>query len=109
VKRLHAASDWAARKLAAIFGFDLTIWIFFLIPLIAPLASDAIQAKVFYYSSGWVQFFALPLMVYVANKVQRTSDEQLAEIRQLSRENRELNREIRRLLLRHDDPPPSSG
>jgi hypothetical protein len=129
IKRLHWVSDFCATRLALVFGFDVTIWVFFTIPLIAELFPVNVQAKVFYYASGWVQLFALPLMVYVSNKIQLSSDRQsaaqtelLTEIRRVARENRDLNREIRKTLIAHEqvaaelrdhisheDPPPSSG
>lgn len=116
IRRFNQASDWAATRLALVFGFNLTIWVFFTIPLLAELAPEPIQAKVFYYASGWVQLFALPLMVYVSNKIQHSSDKQdalqtelLEEIRRVSRENREITREIRRLLNHTHNNPPSSG
>lgn len=73
--RAYLGQDYLATKLALVFGFGWTIWVFFIIPLIAPYFSVYVQAKVFYYASGWVQLFALPLMIYVSNKIQRATDE----------------------------------
>lgn len=70
------ANDWLATHLAAVFGVAWTIWIFFTTPLLAQFLPPAVQAHFFYYSSGWVQLFALPLMIYVGNKLQRSSDAQ---------------------------------
>lgn len=114
---LSRLSDLAATRLALIFGFNLTIWVFFTIPLVAELLPTAVQVKVFYYASGWVQLFALPLMVYVTNKVQSSSDKQdavqeelLREIRKLSEQNHSLNLQIRQLVNDEDEqtPPPGS-
>jgi hypothetical protein len=130
MRRLSQASDWAATRLALIFGFNLTIWVFFTVPLLAELFPVTVQAKVFYYASGWVQLFALPLMVYVSNKIQASSDRQdqlqtqmLEQSRRTEAENQQLLREVRALLVEHARvaeelrehirthivPPPDSG
>lgn len=70
------ANDWAATHLAVVFGLCWTVWVFFTGPLVAYFLPPAIQAKIFFFSSGWIQLFALPLMVYVGNKLQRSSDAQ---------------------------------
>jgi hypothetical protein len=72
--RAYAGQDYLATKLALLFGFGWTIWVFFIIPLVAPAFSPRIQAQIFYFASGWVQLFALPLMVYVSNKIQVSAD-----------------------------------
>lgn len=104
IRKLNALGDIGAAKLALIFGFNLTIWVFFVVPLVATLFPPAFQARVFYYASGWVQLFALPLMVYVSNKIQATSDKQdayqiemLNEIRRTSQENQHILEELRQL------------
>lgn len=74
--RIAKANDWAATHLAVIFGVAWTIWLFFTVPLIAPYLGATAEGKIFFYSSGWIQLFALPLMVYVGNKLQRSSDAQ---------------------------------
>jgi hypothetical protein len=74
-----------------------TIWLFLAVPLLAPYLGATIQAKIFYYASGWIQLFALPLMVYVGNKLQRSSDAQsqvmhdaLTHIATVSDQNKQL-------------------
>lgn len=85
-RRAYAGQDYLATKLALIFGFGWTIWVFFIIPLIAEFFPVNVQAKVFYYASGWVQLFALPLMVYVSNKIQATADKADVEQQRLLRD-----------------------
>ena len=70
------ANDWLATHLAIVFGVCWTIWVFFIVPIIAYFLPAAIQGHIFFFSSGWIQLFALPLMVYVGNKLQRSSDAQ---------------------------------
>lgn len=72
--RLAAGNDWLATHLAVIFGVAWTIWVFFTVPLVAYFLPADVQNHIFFFSSGWVQLFALPLMVYVSNKIQKTSD-----------------------------------
>jgi hypothetical protein len=69
-------NDWAATHLAAVFGLAGTIWVFMTIPLLVLLAPSGIKAVAFYLASGWIQLFALPLMIYVGNKLQRSADAQ---------------------------------
>ena len=76
------ANDWAATHLAVVFGISWTIWAFFAWPLAAQFFSPLIQAKTSYYAQSWIQLFALPLMVYVGNKLQRSSDAQSDVIHQ---------------------------
>lgn len=70
------ANDWAATHLAMVFGAVWTVWVFFISPLVVQVLPAVIQAKFSYYSQSWVQLFALPLFVYVGNKLQRSSDAQ---------------------------------
>jgi hypothetical protein len=70
------ANDWMATHLAILFGVAWTIWVFFIVPLVAYFLPAKIQAHIFFFSSGWIQLFALPLMIYVGNKLQRSSDAQ---------------------------------
>ena len=70
------ANDWLATHLAVVFGVYWTIWVFFTVPLVAYFLPQPIQNHIFFFSSGWIQLFALPLMVYVGNKLQRSSDAQ---------------------------------
>jgi len=74
-----------------------TIWVFFVIPLVAEFFPVNIQAKVFYYASGWVQLFALPLMVYVSNKIQKTADAQALAQGHLLERNTELTEQTAHL------------
>ena len=76
------ANDWLATRLAVVFGVCWTIWLFLIVPLIAPYLGATAENKIFFYSSGWIQLFALPLMVYVGNKLQRSSDAQSEVIHQ---------------------------
>ncbi len=76
------ANDWLATHLAVVFGVCWTIWVFFIVPVVAYFLPQAIQNKIFFFSSGWIQLFALPLMVYVGNKLQRSSDAQSEVIHQ---------------------------
>jgi len=76
LSRIGRANDWAATHLAVIFGVAWTIWAFLTIPLLVLLVPPGVKAVVFYLASGWIQLFALPLMVYVGNKLQRSSDAQ---------------------------------
>ena len=70
------ANDWAATHLAILFGVAWTIWVFFIVPIVAYFLPQKIQNHIFFFSSGWIQLFALPLMIYVGNKLQRSSDAQ---------------------------------
>ena len=74
--KVAAGNDWLATHLAVVFGLAWTIWLFMICPLVVPALGGTIEAKFFFYSSGWIQLFALPLLVYTGNKVQRSSDAQ---------------------------------
>jgi hypothetical protein len=76
MSRVGLANDWLATHLAVVFGVAWTVWAFMTIPLLVLLAPAGVKAVVFFLSSGWIQLFALPLLVYVGNKVQRSSDAQ---------------------------------
>ena len=76
------ANDWLATHLAVVFGVCWTIWVFFIVPVVAYFLPQPVQNKIFFFSSGWIQLFALPLMVYVGNKLQRSSDAQSEVIHQ---------------------------
>ena len=69
-------NDWLATHLAVVFGVAWTIWVFFVVPIVAYFLPQAIQNHIFFFSSGWIQLFALPLMIYVGNRLQRSSDAQ---------------------------------
>jgi hypothetical protein len=74
--RVGRVNDWLATHLAVVFGVCWTIWVFFTVPLVAYFLPQGLQNHIFFFSSGWIQLFALPLMVYVGNKLQRSSDAQ---------------------------------
>jgi hypothetical protein len=73
---LARVNDWAATHLAAVFGIAWTIWAFMVIPLVVLLLPAGVKSVVFYLASGWIQLFSLPLMIYVGNRLQRSSDAQ---------------------------------
>ena len=76
VRRIALVNDWLATHLAVVFGVCWTIWVFFIVPIVAYFLPLPIQNHIFFFSSGWIQLFALPLMVYVGKKLQRSSDAQ---------------------------------
>ena len=49
---------------------------FFIWPLAANHFGAKVQSQTSYYAQSWIQLFALPLFVYVGNKLQRSSDAQ---------------------------------
>lgn len=75
-RQVAVVNDWLASHLGLVFGSVWIVWVFFLWPLIAQFESAIVQQKTSYYSQSWVQLFALPLFVYIGNKLQRTSDAQ---------------------------------
>ena len=70
------ADDSALTGLSKVFGWPVTVWLFFTVPLIARFLGPSFQTQFFYYSSGWLQLFALPLLTYMSVKLQRSSDAQ---------------------------------
>ena len=74
--RVKRADDDALTALSKMFGWPLTVWLFFALPLIARFLGAAFQSQFFYYSSGWIQLFALPLLTYIGVRLQRSSDAQ---------------------------------
>jgi hypothetical protein len=70
------ANDYLLTHLAVVFGLAWTVWIFLTVTVAAYWMPAGLQAKIFFFSSGCIQLFALPLMVYVGNKLQRSSDAQ---------------------------------
>ena len=68
--------DSALTGLSKVFGWPVTVWLFFALPLVARFLGAKFQAQFFYYSSGWIQLFALPLLTYIGVKLQRSSDAQ---------------------------------
>ena len=91
------ANDWAATHLGIIFGSVWVVWAFFIWPLVAQFMGTKIQVKTSYYAQSWVQLYALPLFVYIGNKLQRSSDAQsevvhmaLTHIATVSDQNKQL-------------------
>ena len=70
------ADDGALTGLSKVFGWPATVWLFFALPLVARFLGASFQSQFFYYSSGWIQLFALPLLTYIGVKLQRSSDAQ---------------------------------
>ena len=117
-RRVNAGSEWLAFKLALLFGFVWTVWTFFVVPLVAPYISLKFSAQVFYYGSGWVQLFALPLLTWIGNKTQALAEKQseaqvelLTKVRSIVTENQRISRTIERLttaLAEHGIEPPGA-
>ncbi len=75
-RKIAAWNDWAASHLAVVFGLVWTVWVFMVWPLVVLLLPSGIQNITFYLASGWVQLWALPLFIYVGNKLQKSTDAQ---------------------------------
>lgn len=73
---MRKANDWAATELGLIFGSVWIVWVFFIWPLIALHMGSRVETQTSYYAQSWIQLFALPLFVYIGNKLQRSSDAQ---------------------------------
>jgi hypothetical protein len=97
-RRINAGSEWAAGYLALVFGFVWTVWVFFIIPLVAPYISRSFSAQVFYYGSGWVQLFALPLLTWIGNKTQRLADAASAVQQELLERNTALTQDVQTMV-----------
>lgn len=102
---INKANDWLASHLAILFGLVWTIWVFISVPLIALILPADLQSKIFYLASGWIQLWALPLFVYVGNKLQKTSDAQsdamtkaLTHIAIVEDQNQQLINEVKGLI-----------
>lgn len=74
--KIQKFNDWAASHLAILFGTVWTVWCFLICPLVLLLLPSSIRNGGFFLSSGWIQLWALPLFVYVGNKLQRSQDAQ---------------------------------
>lgn len=74
--RVGKVNDWTATHLGIVFGSVWVVWVFFIWPLVAQFMGSEIGTKTSYYAQSWVQLFALPLFVYIGNKLQRSSDAQ---------------------------------
>src|ERR1019366_7609254 len=95
--RIGKVNDWTATRLGVVFGSVWVVWVFFTWPLVAQFMGPEIGTKTSYYAQSWVQLFALPLFVYIGNKLQRSSDAQsevihsaLSHIATLSDQNKTL-------------------
>ena len=75
-QRVGRLNEWAATHLAAVFGAVWTVWAFFVSPLLVQLLPAAVQSHFSYYAQSWVQLFALPLFVWVGNRLQKSADAQ---------------------------------
>lgn len=75
-KAMGRFNDWAMSHLALVFGLAWTVWLFMIYPLALLLTPKTIQDHGFFLSSGWIQLWALPLFVFVGNKLQRKTDAQ---------------------------------
>jgi hypothetical protein len=67
-------NDWAATRLAGLFGIAWTVWVFMFYGFLGAVFTR--QQVTLLYWSNWVQLWALPVMVYVGNRIQRSSDAQ---------------------------------
>lgn len=101
--RVALANDWLATHLAIVFGIAWTIWVFFIVPLVAYFLPPAVQNHIFFFSSGWIQLFALPLMIYVGNKLQRSSDAQSEVIHQALTHIATVSDQVKELLDRNTE------
>jgi hypothetical protein len=98
-------NDWLAGHLSWVFGLAWTIWVFISVPLVALVLPGWLQNKIFYLASGWIQLWALPLFVYIGNKLQKTSDAQsdtmtraLTHIATVEDQNAKLILEVKELI-----------
>jgi hypothetical protein len=80
--KLAAGNDIVATHLGLVFGSVYMVWVFFIWPLIAQYMGSEVLGKTSYYAQSWVQLFALPLFVYIGNKLQRSSDAQSEAVHQ---------------------------
>jgi hypothetical protein len=113
------ANEWLATHLAIVFGAVWTVWVFFIWPLIAPALSPAVQGKTSYYAQSWVQLFALPLFVWVGNRLQKSADAQSDaqhqalthiavtgdDVKTLIEQNNELTAQVHALVAALPKPP----
>lgn len=119
--KISIGNDWMASRLAIVFGAVWTVWVFFIWPLIALHLGAKVQSQTSYYAQSWIQLFALPLFVYVGNKLQRSSDAQSDAMHQalthiatiedqnaeLLRQNTELTVQIHQLVGGTKENPPA--
>lgn len=69
-------NNWAVSHLAAFMGMVWTIWCFLIYPLVLLALPAEVKNVGFYIASGWIQLWALPLFVYVGNKLQQSQNAQ---------------------------------
>lgn len=69
-------NDWLATHLAVVFGLAWTVWVFMVVTVAAYWMPANVQSRIFFFSSGCIQLFALPLLTYIGNKSQRATDAQ---------------------------------
>ncbi len=74
--KISAGNDWTATRLGLVFGSVWVVWVFFIWPLVAQYMGTEVGLKTSYYAQSWIQLFALPLFVYIGNRLQRSSDAQ---------------------------------
>lgn len=98
--RVRRVNDWIVTHLALAFGSIWVIWVFFIWPLLAAHLGMDIKLTTEYYTGSWIQLFALPLFVYIGNKLQRSDDaaadtmhEALTHIANVEDQNNELLRQ----------------
>lgn len=65
-KLLKKVNDWAALRLAAVYGAAITIWLFAAYSMGGALVSNTTQNHMLYWSNA-AQLIFCPLMVYVGN------------------------------------------
>lgn len=80
LKSLKKVNDWAAFKLAAIYGAAITIWIFAVYSLLGALVSNETQNHMLYWSNA-AQLVFCPLMVYVGNQINKSHKENSKQIK----------------------------
>jgi hypothetical protein len=74
--KVARVNDFLATHLAVVFGLAWTVWVFMTVTVAAYWMPAAIQGKIFFFSSGCIQLFALPLLTYIGNKAQKATEAQ---------------------------------
>lgn len=74
--RVAKVNDWLASNLGVAFGSVWVVWVFFIWPLVAQAMGPVVKSETQYYTQSWIQLFALPLFVYIGNKLQKSTDAQ---------------------------------
>ena len=65
------SNDWLMEHLSRLFGSPWTVWLFMAVPIVVEYWAVTFQNLVFFYSSAWIQLFALPLLTYIGNKAEK--------------------------------------